>query len=62
MAGMELVKRQASLKGFTALGAAALTTTLFLYGWWLTGLIGLGASAWFVKRWFSYRAKWGLRF
>jgi hypothetical protein len=59
---MELVKKQASFKGYTALGAVALTTTLIFNGWWLTGLLGVGASTWLVKRWFSYRAKWGLRF
>lgn len=62
MRRMELVKRNASYKGYAAIGSVVLTSTLLVYGFWLFALFGTGASAWFLYRWFAYRAKWGLRF
>ncbi len=62
MSGMELVKRNASYKGYTAVAAAAATSMLLFYGWWIMGLLGLGATGMLIYRWFAYRAKWGLRF
>lgn len=62
MAGMELVKRKASRRGYTAIGVSILTLILFVMGSPVLGTIGAGASAFFVWRWFKFRAKWGLRF
>ncbi len=62
MSRMELVKRNASYKGYAALGSIALTTMLFINAWWFMALFGAGASAFLTYRWFSYRAKWGMRF
>jgi hypothetical protein len=60
--GMELVKRDASRRGYTAAVAVASTTALFFIGWWWMALMGMGASAFLVYRWFAFRAKWGMRF
>lgn len=60
--GMELVKRQASNKGYVALASLAATGLLFWLFGWLLAIPGLGLSAYFGYRWFTYRAKWGLRF
>lgn len=38
------------------------TSLFFVYGMWLLGLMGMGASGYLIYRWFAYRAKWGLRF
>jgi hypothetical protein len=62
MPGMSLVKRKASRRGYTALAFSILTMLLFVTGSPFFGALGAGASAFFVWRWFKFRAKWGLRF
>lgn len=58
----ELVKRNASTKGYIAVASVVGTSLFFVYGMWLLGLMGMGASGYLIYRWFAYRAKWGLRF
>jgi hypothetical protein len=59
---MSLVKRKASRRGYAALAVSILTMLLFVAGAPVLGTLGAGASAFFVWRWFKFRAKWGLRF
>lgn len=60
--GMELVKRKASKRGYTALATVGATTAFFAFGWTVFGVLSLVSSFFLIYRWFSYRAKWGLRF
>lgn len=62
MSRMELIKRNASTRGYVATASVVATTALLVYGWWFLGLMSLGASGFLIYRWFAYRAKWGLRF
>jgi len=59
---MELVKHQASRKGWLALIAAIGTVGLFATGLWYLGVLGILASAGFAHGWWKHRASWGMRF
>ena len=62
MSGMELVKRKASRRGYFAAASVIVTILLFVFAGPFLGLLGTGASAFLIWRWFKFRAKWGLRF
>jgi hypothetical protein len=52
--------RQAGL-AWIITGAVA-GATLFGAGSWLLTAVGVGVSGYLTRRWFRYRAEWGLRF
>lgn len=62
MSGMQLVKTQASRRGYAAVAVSILTLLFFVMGAPIFGTLGAGASAFLIWRWFKFRAKWGLRF
>ena len=65
MSGGPLAKQrsEATRKGALALAGWGGTVLLFWMtrGWFLP-VVGIGVSVWLTWRWFSYRAKWGMRF
>ncbi len=65
MSGGPLSKQrsEAAKKGAIALGGwgGTLLALLFAHSAFLV-IVGIGISSWLTWSWFSYRAKWGMRF
>lgn len=63
--GTQLLPKQraeARTKGWLAVGGWALAG-LFIFKWWLFGaFLAIAGAGFLTWRWFSFRAKWGMRF
>jgi len=56
-------KSEAATKGWLAVAGWGGTVAVgLLWTSWFLILLGVIASAFLTKRWFDYRAKWGMRF
>ena len=55
-------RRQASRLGWMAVGGWLATGLAVYWSWgWLT-ILPLGGAVMMTRRWFQFRAKWGMRF
>jgi hypothetical protein len=57
-------RTEARKRGWQALGAWGVAGLLGTWGWaWaFPALVAAGAAVWLTRRWFQFRAQWGLRF
>lgn len=65
MAGGPLSKQksEAATKGWLAIAGWGATVGVLVLGWsWFFVLAGGAGAAFLTKRWFDFRAKWGMRF
>lgn len=63
--GSELLPKQraeASRRGWMAVGGFGLTTAFLFNSMWFMGFLALAGAVWLTRRWFQYRAQWGMRF
>ncbi|MCA9563425.1 MAG: hypothetical protein KC561_08045 [Myxococcales bacterium] len=57
-----LVKRKASMKGWSAAAAASGTVAAFVLSAPIVGVVGLLGTGYLTYDWLKYRGKWGTRF
>ncbi len=56
-------KSEARKLGWQAVGGWALTGLLVWKHWSVVLIVvGVALAAWLTRRWFAYRAQWGMRF
>lgn len=57
-------RAEAKKRGWMAVGGWGVTGLLASWGWaWaIPALFAAAGAAWLTRRWFQYRAQWGLRF
>jgi hypothetical protein len=55
-------KSEAARRGWLAVAGWALTPILLWKAGLIVGIVVAAVSVWLTKRWFDYRAQWGMRF
>lgn len=61
---MSKQRAEARKRGWLAVAGWGVTGLFATWGWaWaIPALFAAGGAAWLTRRWFQYRAEWGMRF
>ncbi len=59
---MSTQKQTAARRGWLAIAGWVGTGVALVAGHFVVGLFGAGIAVFLTRRWFQYRAQWGMRF